>query len=62
MIMRDTDKSAGVSSTSIKLDWSQLLGFDQAAQSVDEGAANQLNDPRLAKLGAKVGQKLSRGR
>jgi hypothetical protein len=62
MIMRDTDNSVGASSTSIKLDWSRLLGFDQAAHSADEGAANQLNDPRLAKLGAKVGQKLSRGR
>lgn len=60
--MADTDKVPGAKGTSIKLDWSRLLGFDQAAQSVDEVPANQLNDPRLAKLGAKVGGKLSRGR
>lgn len=65
--MADADKLPGAKDMSIKFDWSRLLGFDQAAQSVDEVAANQLHDPRLAKLGAKVGQKqaglkLGRGR
>jgi hypothetical protein len=41
----------------IKLDWSRLLGFDQAVQSCDEDAAKRLNDPRLIKLGAKFGCK-----
>ena len=37
----------------IKLDWSQLLGFDQA---VPTGAVS-LTDIRLTKLGAKFGTK-----
>jgi hypothetical protein len=60
--MADADKLPDAKGTSIKLDWSRLLGFDQAAQGLDDVAANQFSDPRLAKLGAKVGQKLSRGR
>jgi hypothetical protein len=40
----------------IKLDWTRLLGFDQAAMASEAGAA-RLNDPRLAKLGAKFGTK-----
>ena len=40
----------------IKLDWSRLLGFDQAVPNGDHGAA-RLSDPRLAKLGAKIGVK-----
>jgi hypothetical protein len=43
---------------SIKLDWSRLLGFDQAAANGDAVAASRLQDPRLAKLGAKFGSKL----
>ena len=42
----------------VKLDWSRLLGFDQAVRSTDEAAAMKLNDPRLIKLGAKFGCKL----
>jgi hypothetical protein len=42
----------------VKLDWSRLLCFDQAARDDDSSATTALNDPRLAKLGAKVGQKL----
>jgi hypothetical protein len=42
----------------VKLDWSRLLGFDQAVRSGDEAAATKLNDPRLIKLGAKFGCKL----
>jgi len=41
----------------VKLDWSRLLGFDQAVRSGDEAAATKLNDPRLIKLGAKFGCK-----
>jgi hypothetical protein len=46
----------------VKLDWTRLLGFDQAACTTDETTASKLTDPRLAKLGAKCGGKLSRGR
>ena len=45
----------------MKLDWSRLLGFDQAVRSGDEAAATKLNDPRLIKLGAKFGCKLGVG-
>ena len=41
----------------VKLDWSRLLGFDQAAPSDDQRPAPRLSDPRLAKLGAKSGVK-----
>jgi hypothetical protein len=41
----------------VKLDWSRLLGFDQAVRSGDDAAAMKLNDPRLIKLGAKFGCK-----
>ena len=43
---------------SVKLEWSRLLGFDQAVRSCDEEAAKRLNDPRLIKMGAKFGAKL----
>jgi hypothetical protein len=43
---------------SIKLDWARLLGFDQAPRTSDDSAATRLQDPRLAKLGAKFGSKL----
>ena len=43
----------------IPLDWKRLLGFDQAAAASSDDAAAKLNDPRLAKLGAKSGVKLS---
>lgn len=42
----------------VKLEWSRLLGFDQAVQSRDEEAAKRLNDPRMIRLGAKFGGKL----
>lgn len=42
----------------VKLDWSRLLGFDQVAAAADQPeAASRLSDPRLAKLGAKIGIK-----
>jgi hypothetical protein len=43
---------------SVKLEWSRLLGFDQAARTRDEEAAKRLNDPRMIRLGAKFGCKL----
>jgi hypothetical protein len=43
---------------SVKLDWSRLLGFDQAVRSSDQEAAKKLNDPRLIKMGSKFGGKL----
>ena len=40
--------------TRIKLDWSRLLGFDQAPPTPpDAEAAARLTDPRLAKVGNK---------
>ena len=42
----------------VVLDWSKLLGFDQATRGADQAAASGLNDPRLVKLGAKFGGKL----
>ena len=41
----------------VKLDWSRLLGFDQAVPPGGESAALQLADPRLARVGAKFGGK-----
>ena len=42
----------------VVLDWSRLLGFDQATRNEGQTAAESLNDPRLVKLGAKFGRKL----
>ena len=47
-----------IASPGVKLDWSRLLGFDQAVRTIDLAAAIQLNDPRLIKMGAKFGGKL----
>ncbi len=41
----------------VKLDWSRLLGFNQSEPIADAKEAGQLNDPRLAKIGAKFGTK-----
>ncbi|MFO1060662.1 MAG: hypothetical protein U1E53_27275 [Dongiaceae bacterium] len=46
-----------VETPKIKLDWSRLLGFDQAPAGAGSAPATRLNDPRLAKLGAKFGGK-----
>jgi len=43
--------------TRIVIDWSRLLGFDQAELGSEPATAPSLNDPRLAKLGAKFGGK-----
>jgi hypothetical protein len=39
----------------VVLDWSRLLGFDQASER--NPAAPQISDARLGKLGSKVGSK-----
>ena len=41
----------------VQLDWSRLLGFDQAEPASDKPAPVRLGDPRLARLGAKIGTK-----
>jgi hypothetical protein len=41
----------------IKLDWSRLLGFDQAARPGGDDGPARLSDAELAKLGAKFGNK-----
>ena len=41
----------------VKLDWSRLLGFDQATPAGDVALNAALCDPRLARLGAKFGVK-----
>jgi hypothetical protein len=40
----------------VVLDWSRLLGFDQIARPAGE-LEPQLTDPRMTKLGPKVGTK-----
>jgi len=45
------------SAPKIPLDWSRLLGFDQAEPAGDKLAPAKLGDPRLAKVGAKFGGK-----
>jgi hypothetical protein len=39
----------------IVLDWSRLLGFDQASR--EDVVEPRISDPRLGKLGSKVGSK-----
>ena len=41
----------------VKLEWSRLLGFDQAGSAGDEADAIRLNHPRLGKIGVKLGPK-----
>ena len=41
----------------VKLDWSRLLGFDQAGPSAFSPDADKLRDPCLTKLGTKPGVK-----
>ncbi len=49
-------KATPKSSRRVPLDWSRLLGFDQVERSAAV-PATRLTDPRLARLGAKVGAK-----
>jgi hypothetical protein len=48
---------ANAANPTVKLDWSRLLGFDQSAMLSEAAGATRLNDPRLARLGAKFGSK-----
>jgi len=41
----------------IKLDWSQILGFDQATRDGETVASEHHHDGRIAVLGTKVGGK-----
>jgi hypothetical protein len=41
----------------VKLDWSRLLGFDQAPPPGDDAAAARLGASRLVKIGSKLGAK-----
>ena len=41
----------------IQLDWSRLLGFHLADPADERAAPAKLADPRLARLGAKSGNK-----
>ena len=38
----------------VKLDWSRLLGFDQAG---DDAGTTRLSDSRLGRIGVKLGPK-----
>jgi hypothetical protein len=42
----------------IDLDWSKLLGFDQVRCDAQQPNGVTLADPRLAKLGGKLGTKV----
>jgi hypothetical protein len=46
-----------IRATVVKLDWSRLLGFDQAARDTDEPVGVSGDQSRLCKLGAKAGAK-----
>ena len=41
----------------VRLDWSRLLGFDQAGSTGEEGEAIQLGNTRLGRIGVKLGPK-----
>jgi hypothetical protein len=43
--------------STVRLDWSRLLGFNLAEHPIERPAPTKLADPRLAKLGAKIGFK-----
>lgn len=44
----------------VKLDWSRILGFDQAIRDGDKSASENLNAARPAGLGTNVGTKPGR--
>ena len=50
--------ATGKPTLSIKLDWSKLLGFDQATRIEGKAEGTRLVEPMLPKLGAKVGGKV----
>ena len=45
------------SKAKVQLDWSRLLGFDQAEPAIEKPTPAKLGDARLAMLGAKIGSK-----
>jgi len=49
--------ATGTPTSKIELDWSRLLGFDQATR-IEGPAVAARTTPTLAKLGAKVGGKV----
>ena len=51
--------TSGHRTPKIPLEWSRLLGFDLADPVDQKPAPAKLADPRLAKLGAKIGVKKS---
>ena len=42
----------------VRLDWSRLLGFDQATRDAHQADANGMTGARLMRLGAKTGGKI----
>ena len=41
----------------VKLDWSPLLGFEQGVSGGEAAGAIRLTEPRLGKIGVKLGPK-----
>ncbi len=50
--------ATGKPTTKIKLDWSRLLGFDQATRNENQADDARLAAPNSAKVGGKVGGKI----
>jgi len=50
--------ATGKPTSKIKLDWSKLLGFDQAPRVEAKREGARPTTPALAKLGSKVGVKV----
>ena len=50
--------ATGRPTSTIKLDWSKLLGFDQATRVAGQSEGARVAGPALAKLGTKVGGKI----
>jgi hypothetical protein len=50
--------ATGAPTSKIQLDWSKLLGFDQATRVDGQPDGTQLSAPTLTKLGGKVGSKV----
>jgi hypothetical protein len=48
--------ATGKTASKIVLDWSKLLGFDQAPRAT--GVAGRLDAPALSKAGGKIGVKV----
>jgi len=48
---------SGIQTPKVRLDWSRLLGFDQAGSAGEEGEATRLSATRLGRIGVKLGPK-----